>query len=105
MGDLEALATQLRSLRETLRTQMNNATAADSDRLYLQILEINHRVQMLNSLLFSTGTAQLAAHQDALKAATEEVGDAIRDIEGLANVIGAVKNILGIVDGVIDLLA
>lgn len=106
MDELEALAAQLRTLREALRTRMNTTTVAtESDRLYLQMLEVNHRIQMLNSVIFATNTAQVTQHLNAITDATRTVGEAIAAIDRLADVIGAVKNILGIVDGVIDLLS
>lgn len=100
------MVTDLQAIRDGLRARMNATSAPDeSDRLYLQILEITHRVQMLNALLFRQGTEALDAQVQAIEAATVEVRAAIEDQKAIAELVGAVKSVLGIVDGVIDLLS
>ena len=102
---LRTLAGQLSEVREQLMAQITATTDPDeAKRLYALLLKVNYQEQTINSLLFSIGTAQATSHLGAIEQATTEIGDAIKDIERLSNVIGAVKNILGIVDGVIDLL-
>ena len=103
---LEAIATELETLRDEVRERMNGTSVKEeSDRLFLQILEITHRLQMIDSILFKAGTEALTVHVEQIKAASGEVQKAVRDIDRLADVIDGVKNVLGIVDTVIDILA
>jgi hypothetical protein len=48
--DLLAIADDLVQLRTQVREEMNGATAEESDALFLQILEINHRISRTSQI-------------------------------------------------------
>lgn len=103
---LSEIARALEALRDECRSRMNRtATPEESDRLYLQILEINHRLVMVHQLMLEQGFAELGAHVAAIRAAKEEVDAAIAEHEQLNAAIDGIKNILGIVDTVIDVVS
>lgn len=104
--ELLTIAAALQMLRDDVRTRMNSTdVGAESDALFLQILEITHRLQMINAILFKQSTEDLSSQVAAIQAGTAEIHEAIRDIERLANAIAGIKSVLGIVDSVIDLIA
>lgn len=104
VAQLRSIAAELEALRARVRDKMNESSAAESDQLFLQILEINHRLLMIDQTIFRAGTLELGDQVEAVRAATGEIQDKIDDIEQLAGVIEGIKSLLGIVDSVIDLL-
>jgi hypothetical protein len=103
--DLLAIADDLVQLRTQVREEMNGATAEESDALFLQILEINHRISMIDQLLFKAGTMDFSEFVKNIADQTDEIEKAIKEIENIKKITGAIKNLLGIVDSVIDLVA
>lgn len=103
--DLVAIADDLVLLRTQVRERMNGATAEESDALFLQILEINHRISMIDQILFITGTEDFSSFVQNIADQTDEIEQAIKEIEKIKKITGAIKNLLGIVDSLIDLIA
>lgn len=103
--DLLAIADDLVLLRAQVRDRMNGATAEESDALFLQILEINHRISMIDQILFKAGARDFSTFVKDIADQTDEIEQAIKEIEKIKRITGAIKNLLGIVDSVIDLIA
>jgi methionine salvage enolase-phosphatase E1 len=103
--DLLAMADDLVVLRTQVRARMNDATADESDALFLQILEINHRISMIDQILFKAATEDFSSFVQEIADQTDEIEKAIHEIEKIRKITGAIKNLLGIVDSVIDLVA
>lgn len=102
---LGEVVAQISATRDAVRAQMNSATdPAQSDKLFLQIIELTHRITMLNQLMFKDGSKNLDGELDQIKQATADVKKAIKEVQGIANVVSAVRSLLGIADTIIGLL-
>jgi hypothetical protein len=97
---------ELEAMRDDLRARMNvTSVPEDSDRLFLQIMEIGHRLQMLHALLFRDAVVAIDDEVGRIQSATKDVRAAVEQQEAVAAVVNGVKSVLGIVDSVIDLLS
>ncbi len=87
-------------LRERLR-QEDDAQVRRA--LLNELTEIMARVQMVGAVLFAEQSVQLDAKAAAVKIATTKVNKAIRDMQSMRDLLGAISGFLALVDEAIDL--
>jgi len=93
----------MRQLRK-LHDKLDDVTDADvAEAIVREMQEVNHRIALTGSLLFSAQAAELDARVSAIDKATSRVNRAIADIQNLQAFLGAISEFLGLVDEAIDL--
>jgi hypothetical protein len=68
-----------------------------------EIIELNHRIIMLGSILFADRTSKITVAADKVKAAQASVKAAIDNINKLKKFLNSISRFLALVDKVIDL--
>lgn len=69
-----------------------------------ELIEINHRVILINAHLFDILTKELELDVKKVLKKKDEVLKAIHDFESLNNVLQSIASFLGMVDNIIDRL-
>lgn len=101
-----AMIEQLQGVQEaTQQRRLDPATTDDErQRLKIDYNTINTRILRLQAALFKTATQDLSADVEAIRQGSDDLAKAIKDIGDLNAALGGVANLLGIVDSVLGML-
>jgi dsDNA-specific endonuclease/ATPase MutS2 len=89
----------------TQERRLDPATTADErQRLRIEYNNVNTRILRLQAALFKTATQNISDDVEAIRKASDDLAKAIKEIQDLNAALGGLANLLGIVDSVLGLL-
>ncbi len=100
---IESTLTDLRNIHEDLWTRFNDSDDVEARvALHQEMLEVFHRMQIAQRLLFRQQTAALARRAQEVTVATKELHRQIKSLKKVTEVIGKISKFLGVVDKLLD---
>lgn len=102
-SDLQSLHNTLIGIVASLNTSLGSASDADTaEAIIREIGEVNHRVNIVGSLLFTEESDKIATSVQAVTKATQSLQTSIKQISSVTNFLNTITSFLTLVDKAID---
>lgn len=102
--DLDGLHDLLIAANERLNNSLDTITDPDiAQGVVTEMREVVHRIDLVQSLLFTASSGRITAAVDKVKAANADLSAALKSISDLTATVKAVTKFLTLVDKAIDL--
>jgi hypothetical protein len=103
-GDLKKLHRSLIDVNKALNERLNTTTKVDdAKRIVTEMREVVHRIDLVQSLLFSKAANEITAAVAPINAANASLVQSIAKIRRIIDIVKTVTQFLTLVDDAIDL--